>query len=63
MTYTEIKKQLEDAQAKLSEYALEEAKYKAEKAAIELETAKLQQAYILKMMSAEPSGISKKRMS
>ena len=46
---TTFSKTLENLQVKISEYALEEAKAKAEKAQVELETAKMQQEYMQKL--------------
>lgn len=52
-------KTIESLQIKVSEYALEEAKAKAEKAQIELETAKMQREYVQKALLANaPTGSS-----
>lgn len=46
MSAADIKNTLENIQLKIAEYSLAEAKAKAEKAQVELETAKINQAYI-----------------
>lgn len=59
MAQPSIKKQLEELQLKISEYAVEEAKLKKEKAEVELETARLQQAYLRQMIERETRGATK----
>lgn len=46
MSAADIKNTLENIQLKIAEYSLAEAEAKAEKAQVELETAKINQAYI-----------------
>lgn len=46
MSAADIKNTLENIQLKIAEYSLAEAKAKAEKAQVELETAKINQDYI-----------------
>lgn len=53
MATQSVKKTLEELQLKISQCALAEAQAKQKKAEVELETAKIHQAYVREMMERE----------
>lgn len=63
MSTKEVKWALEEAQLKISEYSVAEAKAKAEKAEVELETAKIHQQYVIQMMERDLGPVRRKRES
>lgn len=56
MSAVNIRKAIEEAQLKISEYGVAEAKAKKEKAEVELETAKIQQRAVLKLVESDSTG-------
>ena len=56
-----IRKAIEEAQLKIAEYGVAEAKAKMEKAQVELETSRLQQQHILQFLNPINDNIKQRR--